>query len=93
MSIVILSLIVSLLRIVEQYKAKKVEIRVALLHVPRFPTDYVISLARSFSVTLLAYRPLSPDFLFMQSQPPPALRIPRVSLGPRSMEDRTTLAF
>jgi hypothetical protein len=40
---VILSLIASLLRTAEQCKAKKVEIRVALLHVPRFPTNYVIS--------------------------------------------------
>jgi hypothetical protein len=38
---VILSLIASLLRTAKQYKAKKVEIRVALLHVPRFPTNYV----------------------------------------------------
>jgi hypothetical protein len=38
---VILSLIVLLLRTAEQCKAKKVEIRVALLHVPRFPTNYV----------------------------------------------------
>jgi hypothetical protein len=38
---VILSLIASLLRTAEQRDTKKVEIRVALLHVPRFPTDYV----------------------------------------------------
>jgi hypothetical protein len=42
LSVVILSLIASLLRTAEQCKAKKVEIRVALLHVPRFPTNYVI---------------------------------------------------
>jgi hypothetical protein len=41
LSVVILSLIASLLRTAEQCKAKKVEIRVALLHVPRFPTNYV----------------------------------------------------
>jgi hypothetical protein len=42
LSVVILSLIASLLRTAEQCKAKKVEIRVALLHVPRFPTNYVM---------------------------------------------------
>jgi hypothetical protein len=41
---VILSLIALLLRTAEQYKAKKVEIRVALLHVPRFLTDYVTTI-------------------------------------------------
>ena len=37
----ILSLIASLLRTAERCKAKKIEIRIALLHAPRFPTDYV----------------------------------------------------
>lgn len=37
----ILSLIASLLRTAEQCKAKKVVCRVALLRVPRYPTDYV----------------------------------------------------
>jgi hypothetical protein len=45
LSVVILSLIASLLRTAEQYKAKKVEILVALLHVPRYPTDYFTPVA------------------------------------------------
>jgi len=41
---VILSPIASLLQTTKQCKVKKVEIRVALPHVPRYPTDYVTRL-------------------------------------------------
>ena len=39
--VIVLCLVASLLRIAEQSTAKEVEIRAALLHVSRFPMDYV----------------------------------------------------
>jgi len=56
--VVILSLIASLLRTAERCNAKKVEICVALLHVPRYPTDYISAIYKNSQAAVVLGYPL-----------------------------------